>query len=223
MSIPTVSVIIPAYNRARYIAEAVHSVLQQTIPVFEVLVVDDGSTDATISAVPAHPKVRVIARPHAGIAPTVNHGVSQARGDVLAFLDSDDRWIPHKLELQLARLDSHAAPEIIFGQARIFQEGQPAAIPEETVNGVSKSALLLHRTVFDRIGSFPENPGAHDFLDWYARAQELNIATHVIPEVLFERRVHDQNDGLLQKDRQRANYFASLKTMLDRRRNSQTS
>ena len=223
MSTPAVSVIIPTYNRARYIAEAVQSVLQQTVPVLEILVVDDGSTDETIAAVPDHPWVRVIARPHTGIAPTVNHGVTQARGDVLAFLDSDDRWVPTKLELQLARLDSYAPPELIFGQARIFYEDQPASQPEEIVNGIGRSALLLRQSTFERIGPFPEQSDAHDVLDWYARAQELKIPTHIIPTVLFERRIHDQNEGTRQKERQRSLYLASIKTMLDRRRKNQTS
>ena len=83
--------------------------------------------------------------------------------------------------------------------------------------------MLLRRTVFDLIGPFPEGEGAHDFIDWYARAQELGITTHVIPEVLYERRIHDGNDGTLQRARQRADYFASLKNMLNRRRKNDSS
>lgn len=223
MATEQVSVIIPLYNGSRFIAEAVHSVLQQTVPALEILVIDDGSTDNSIAAVPTHPKVNVIARPHAGIAPTLNHGVSCSRGSIFAFLDSDDRWMTTKLEKQLARLDSTTKNELIFSQARVFQENQEAPLEEEIVNGVAKSAMVLRRTTFDQIGPFPEKEGAHDFLDWYARAQELGLSTHVIPEVLYERRIHDSNDGILQRDRQRANYFASLKTMLDRRRKNEAT
>lgn len=221
MSYLTVSVVIPLFNNARFVAEAVHSVLDQTYPVHEVLVIDDGSDDGSVAAVPVHEKVKVITRPHEGIAPTLNFGVTQATGEVLAFLDSDDRWLPTKLERQLARLESSKAREIIFCQTRIFHGNQPVAENAEVVNAVAKPAMLLRRTDFELIGQFPTGEGAHDFLGWYARSLEVGLATHVIPEVLFERRVHDQNDGLLKREQQRTNYFETLKTMLDRRRKIQ--
>jgi len=216
-----VSVIIPLFNGARFVAEAVHSVLNQTYPIYEVLVIDDGSKDGSVAAVPVHEKVKVIERPHEGIAPTLNFGVTQATGQVLAFLDSDDRWLPSKLDQQLARLESAQLREIIFCRTRVFQGHQPVAADAEIVNGIAKSAMILRRDDFDLIGQFPSEAGAHDFLGWYARSVEVGLATHVIPEVLFERRVHDQNDGLLQREQQRTNYFGALKAMLDRRRKAQ--
>lgn len=216
-----ISVIIPLFNCARFITEAVNSVLGQTVKPREIIVVDDGSTDESIATVPRHPLVRVEARPHAGIAPTLNHGVSCAKGSILAFLDSDDLWLPTKLERQLARLNSTAEDELIFCHAQIFREGDAAGEMGETVTAISKSALLLRRRVFERIGPFPEEPGAHDFIAWYARACELRIASHVIPDLLHRRRIHGQNDGILNHARQRANYFASLKKVLERRRQSE--
>jgi len=218
-----VSVIIPLYNRPRLIVEAVQSVLNQTVLPREIIVVDDGSTDESVAAVPVHPIVKVIALPHAGIASTMNHGVGLAQGSILAFLDSDDRWTTTKLEKQLARLNSTSGDELIFCLVRIFQDDQEASQPEEIVSGITKPTMILRRTLFDLIGPFPEGKGAHDFIDWYARAQELGLATHVIPEVLYERRIHDGNDGILQRDSQRANYFASLKNMLNRRRKNESS
>jgi glycosyltransferase involved in cell wall biosynthesis len=222
INLSNVSVIIPLYNCSRFIAEAVRSVLRQTVSVSEILVVDDGSTDDSVAAVPSDPLVSVIRRPHAGLAATLNHGVASAKGEILAFLDSDDRWLPTKLEKQLTHLAGSDGDILLFGQARVFREGAAPSASIEVVNGVAKSALLLTRSVFDRIGPFPTEEGAHDFLSWYARAQELGVSSHVIPEVLFERRIHGENDGILQKDRQRANYFASLKTMLDRRRQNES-
>ena len=217
-----VSVIIPLFNCSAFVAEAVESVLGQTVPPREIIVVDDGSTDGSLMAVPKHPLVRVIARPHAGIAPTLNHGVRCATGSILAFLDSDDVWLPTKLAKQLAHLNASSANELIFGYSQVFVEGDMSESSTEAVPGVAKSALLLRKEVFDLIGPFAEGKGAHDFLDWYARARELQVFSHVIPEVLFRRRIHGQNDGILQQAQQRANYFASLKKVLDRRRQNES-
>jgi glycosyltransferase involved in cell wall biosynthesis len=96
---PCVSVIIPTYNRAALVAEAVASVLAQTWRDFEVLVVDDGSTDHTATALaPFAGQVRVVRRPsRGGVSAARNRGIAAARGQWLAFLDSDDLWLPEKL------------------------------------------------------------------------------------------------------------------------------
>ena len=101
---PTVSVVIPAYNYARYLSMAIESALAQTHPPLEVIVVDDGSTDETPSVLAAHgDRIRAIRQPNGGAGAARNTGIAAARGDYLAFLDSDDLWRRDKLELQLAR------------------------------------------------------------------------------------------------------------------------
>jgi glycosyltransferase involved in cell wall biosynthesis len=104
---PPVSVVIPAYNRAATIAAAIESVLRQTYSDFELIVVDDGSTDDTLAAAAQvrDPRVRLIANPrNTGAAGARNTGVAEARGTWIAFQDSDDEWLPRKLEKQMARL-----------------------------------------------------------------------------------------------------------------------
>ncbi len=222
MNNSTISTIIPLYNCSQYIGEAVQSVLDQTVPPSEIIVVDDGSTDESIAAVPNHPSVRVISRPHGGLARTLNHGVECSQGSILTFLDSDDRWLPTKVEQQVALLHSPEKPDLIFSQTRVFHEGNDNPEKNEVVNGVGKSAMMLRRSAFDRIGPFPEAEEAHDFIGWYARAREIGLSSHIIPEILYERRIHDSNDGILQQDRQRARYFSSIKAVLDRRRQQQS-
>lgn len=214
------SVIVPVYNGERHIAEAVHSILAQTVPPAEIIVVDDGSTDGSVAAVPVSSRVRIERRPHAGIAATVNHGVSVARGDCLAFLDADDRWLPHKLERQLPCLLAAPAADVVFSLTRIFHDPPAPGASDEgsVINGTGKSSLLVRRATFDRIGLFPAEPGMHDFIGWYARVAELGLRTHVVNEVLFERRVHGANDGIVNRDRQRASYFGTLRHLLARRR-----
>jgi len=100
---PRVSVIIPAYNCGRYLAAAIQSALDQTVPPAEIIVVDDGSTDDTASVAQSFGnRIRYIRQPNAGPAAARNHGAQVATGDWLAFLDADDEWLPWRLEVQLA-------------------------------------------------------------------------------------------------------------------------
>src|ERR1041384_7078965 len=104
---PLVSVVIPTFNRARYLREAIDSVLNQTYPYWELIIVDDGSTDETQSTLEtlADARVHVLRRPHEGnVARARNVGLEQAQGRYVAFLDSDDRWMPSKLQFQVADL-----------------------------------------------------------------------------------------------------------------------
>src|SRR5947208_1919794 len=96
---PLVSVVIPVFNRHRYVREAIESVLAQTYPAVEVVVTDDGSTDETPDVLRSFgDRIRVITQPNAGIAAARNVAVGAARGSLIALLDSDDRWLPNKLE-----------------------------------------------------------------------------------------------------------------------------
>jgi len=102
MSSPVVSIVIPSYNCARYIAETLGSVVHQTMPDWEVVVVDDGSSDETVRiASTFDPRVRVIEQRNAGVCVARNHGFEASRGRFLCFLDHDDYWFPEKLERQL--------------------------------------------------------------------------------------------------------------------------
>ncbi len=100
--LPPVSVVIPTYNRSRLLVRAIDSVLAQTVPAAEILVVDDGSTDDTADVVADYgARVRYLRQPNAGVAAARNHGVRAASHELIAFLDSDDIWLPRKLERQL--------------------------------------------------------------------------------------------------------------------------
>jgi glycosyltransferase involved in cell wall biosynthesis len=104
---PLVSAIIPTYNRAALVTQAIDSVLQQTYPNVEVIVVDDGSTDETQLALQRYgPKIRIVSQNNAGPAVARNRGITASRGDLIAFLDSDDLWLPRKLERQVALLQA---------------------------------------------------------------------------------------------------------------------
>jgi glycosyltransferase involved in cell wall biosynthesis len=147
----TVSVIIPAWNRARELRNAIDSALAQTAPPAEIVVVDDGSTDNTPEVLASYgDAIRVVRQDNLGVAAARNAGIAIARGELLAFLDSDDVWLPRKLELQLARFD--AEPELGLVHCGAHFEGAGA-----NVNGlegaVATEILRLDRDVIVAHGS----------------------------------------------------------------------
>src|ERR1700759_3499373 len=95
-----VSVIVPMYNAELYIAEAIESILNQTLPVSEIFVVDDGSTDNSCAIVGRYPDVVLLKKNHSGIGDTRNHGLKHATGAFISFLDADDRWLADKTQKQ---------------------------------------------------------------------------------------------------------------------------
>ncbi len=112
MTHPEVSVIIPTYNRARYVTKAIDSVLAQTCPDHEIIVVDDGSTDDTQAVLqPYASRIRILTQKNSGPSAARNAGIQAARGRWIAFLDSDDEWLPGKLAAQLADLEKR--PDLI--------------------------------------------------------------------------------------------------------------
>jgi GT2 family glycosyltransferase len=116
-----VSVVIPAYNAARYLAATLQSVAEQTSPPGEVIVVDDGSTDATVEIARSF-GANVVSLTNAGPAAARNAGTNAASGEYVAFLDADDVWVPEKLAVQLAGLAAFGAPAFSFTDYRMFDE-----------------------------------------------------------------------------------------------------
>lgn len=123
MNAPRVSVLIPTYNRADLIGVAVDSVLAQTFQDFEIIVVDDGSTDGTREALAGYgARVQYIRIDHAGPAPARNAGFRAARGEYVCILDSDDLYYPHKLALQVAHLDAHPEHVMVYTDFSAFDD-----------------------------------------------------------------------------------------------------
>lgn len=122
---PTVSVVLPTFNRAGQLARSIGSVLAQSFTDLELIVVDDGSMDETRDVVAAlrDPRVRYLARPNGGVAEARNSGVAEATGVYLAFQDSDDEWLLDKLKLQLADLATRARSMSVCGVLRIVGSG----------------------------------------------------------------------------------------------------
>lgn len=220
-----VSVIIPAYNRERLVGEAIDSVLAQEVPL-ELIVVDDGSTDGTADVIASYgDAVRYVHQDNKGIAGARNTGIALARGPYLAFLDSDDVWMPEKLARQLAVLDRDPEIEAVFGHVVQFYDD---AVDEEfrrrhpiklqNAPATLSAALLIRRESFERVGPFNSEVDSGVDVDWYLRAQEVKLRSEVLPDVVYRRRLHATNlnttDGVAAN---RARLLA-IKRSLDRRR-----
>ncbi len=200
-----VSVIIPCYNQGRFLGEAIESVLAQTHPHFEIIVVDDGSTDDTSEVAARYPHVRCIRQKNQGQATARNTGLGATSGSYLVFLDSDDRLLPHALEAGLQCLNAHPECAFVSGQCQLIASGgsplstkrQPFIEQDHylallTDNYIWMPAMAMHRrATFDSVGVFNTSlrvRGAEDY-DLYLRiTQSFPVCCHA--EVVAEYRVH---------------------------------
>ena len=212
MTNPKVSVIIPTYNRADLIKETIQSVFDQTFQSFEIIIVDDGSTDNTRQVVKNinSPKIKYIYQDNSGRpAHARNRALKETRGEYIAFLDSDDLWLPHKLELQVKFLDKHQDVGLVYSQAKIFGKTKGIfAIPPVArfartgwmfdellkINFIPTLTTLVRKKCLDRIGYFDEDPGLtsiEDYELWLRLSKEYQIG--FIDQLLAEYRVHSTN------------------------------
>jgi glycosyltransferase involved in cell wall biosynthesis len=217
-----VSVVIPVLDNAPTLAEAVESVLGQSEPPGELVVVDDGSTDGSGEVARAFgPHVRVVTQPTAGTGRARNRGVAETSRSLLAFLDADDRWTRDRLRLQLDAL--RPGIDLVSGWlAQVPDDRWEAAVldvpPREAwAAGPHADVLLVRRSAFRRVGPFGAY-GAGEFIDWFARARDLGLRMETVPAVLALRRLHDQNHGIRQRAVYAQNYLAVVRAAIERRR-----
>lgn len=225
-----ISVVIPVRNADRYLRTAIDSVLVQTLPPSEVLVIDDGSTDGSLSVASAYGKrVHVLTGTHGGIGAARNAGVERASGDFLAFLDADDYWVPEKLAWQVDVFRRFPDVELVFGLVRQFYSPDLVVAAEERARmdqlvypGHHAGTMLIRREAFRRVGLFDTSVRIGEFLDWCARAREADVRTEVLPKVVMFRRIHSQNTVTRHRASQ-TDYARILKATLDRRRASEAA
>jgi glycosyltransferase involved in cell wall biosynthesis len=176
---PDVSVIIPTHNRAHVLERALDSVLAQTRVPTEIIVVDDGSSDDTAVLLRSrYPWIRSLYQPNRGVSAARNRGIMAARSEWLAFLDSDDEWLPHKLEHQFAMLRPHHrishTDEIWIRRGKRVNPMKKHAKAGGWIYrhclplcAISPSAVLIHRSVFGQVGLFDETlPACEDYDLW---------------------------------------------------------
>jgi glycosyltransferase involved in cell wall biosynthesis len=198
---PLVSVIVPIYNGARFLAEALDSIAAQDYGAIETIVVDNGSTDDGPRIAEAR-GVTVLHQERRGAGAARNTGLDAARGGIIAFLDQDDLWLPAKMRRQVELLTTHPESICIAQQAYFLAPGMERPkwfarpqLLEVDHAGWAPSCMATRRTTFDRVGRFDESLRHASDVDWFARAKELGIAIGMPPETLVHRRIHEQNDS----------------------------
>ena len=149
---PAVSVVMPAYNCERYIEEAVRSVMAQTVSDWELIVIDDGSTDSTCDVVrrlmTEEPRITLHQNPeNMGVAKTRNRGLAMSRGKYVALLDSDDVWHPEKLEKQICQMECTHADLAYCSYAMIDDDGKPCKQPYIVPDKISFESLLKENVI----------------------------------------------------------------------------
>lgn len=224
MIAPLVSVIIPVYNAERYLAEAVDSVLNQTYHPLEIIVVDDGSTDESANAAKRHPEVRYFYQANQGVSVARNTGLKAAHGEFIAFLDSDDLWVPDKLSVQITFLLEHPHIDYAIAHQRIVLETDtqiPPIFKKELLEtdhpGYVPSTLVARKTVFDQIGGFnPEIVNHGEDIEWFTRVKDAGFSMGIIEKCLLIRRMHNSNLSL-QSAPNYPRLLRTLKKSIDRK------
>ncbi len=215
---PKASIIIPAYDAAAYVAEAIHSALAQTWPDKEIIVVDDGSSDATAALAESIAGVTCLRQANGGVSHARNTGVRHSSGDLIAFLDADDVWHPGKLEAQVRLLERYPDCDLVYAN---FVEAPESLAPRDWPGGdglpphtrttelessflhpfFGTSTVVVRRSAFDRVGGFDETlPYAED-VDFFLKVLVERPATAAIDAaVVYKRDVqgslsHDSASG----------------------------
>lgn len=201
-----VSVVIPLYNDEKYISKAIESVLNQTYSDYEIIVVNDGSTDNGMEIVNSFgDKVRKINKKNGGLASALNAGIRKAKGEYIAWLSSDDLFLPQKLEMQMSYFNSNPDTlALCTNYFNYFKENdvcaittfkEPANIEKQTErlfahNYVNGSTFIAHKSLFDKVGLFEEPcPYFEDWEMWF-RITMADIRIPILKEPLGVRVVH---------------------------------
>lgn len=208
---PLVSVIIPVHNAEGFVAQTLESVAAQTYADHEVIVVDDGSVDASTSAIQpflSDPRFKLISQPNAGISAARNTAIHASKGEWIALLDHDDLWLPEKLQSQAQIAAEHPEAGMIFANAELFSEDgiigryypDRAAYPKPDLlehlleeNPFCAGTMMIRRKCLDKYGPFDETlPGVDDYEMWLRLAMN-GVTAAGTDEVLHRQRIHQKS------------------------------
>lgn len=202
---PVVSIVIPCYNQGDYLPDAIDSACRQTFPGVEVIVINDGSTDATAAVATRYHSVRYLERPQLGAAAARNAGLAASRGEFVIFLDADDRLLPHAVAAGVEYLSAHPDWAFVTGHVRLVTaDGSPAGVPRQDHEGSGYLELLranyiwtpgtvmYRRSVFDVTGAFDTAAGGSADYELNLRIAR-NYAFGCHHQVILDYRRHGAN------------------------------
>jgi hypothetical protein len=219
---PLISVIIPVYNREKFISKVVSNIFSQNYPAIELIIVDDGSTDGTRQAIESQPHdIRYFHQENGGPASARNRGIRDASGEFIAFLDSDDLWPENNLWLLLKEFEQEPGLEVVRGFAQLFTTSVDGNIE---YSGNFRNAFpdyigagLYRRSVFRKVGLFDPGLRFGEDADWYNRARENEIRIKRVEAItlLVGRHGDNMTEG---KNLVELNALKVYKKMIDRKR-----
>jgi len=225
MPLPFMTIVMATLDAAEHLPEALASIAAQTHDNHELVVVDGGSTDGTQDILAAVPQARVIRQRSTGFAAAWNEGIAAARGDCIAFLDSDDRWTPHALAAHAERLAAGADASV--GRMRFFLDPgrrpppgfKPALLEGDRV-AFMPGCFAGWRRVFDTVGVFETTWRIAADIVWFAKLREAGLVLDTLDTLVLEKRVHDANLSYVtaQTPVYRRELLQLLRDSLDRRR-----
>jgi len=214
------SVVVPAYNAAETVEEALHSLLTQTILPEVIILVDDGSADDTgLRAAQLDSRISVIRQTNQGCGAATTTGIAAVTTPFVAFLDADDLWLPNKAERQLVRLSERTEVAALVAQAQIFRGStqSPQLGPANDVWG--RTTLMMRTEAAMNIGEIIDPPGGRgDMVDWIARGRELGYAFEQMNEVLAMRRIRPGSLSYGRDAEKDRGYLLTVKRALERKR-----
>jgi GT2 family glycosyltransferase len=199
---PLVSVMMPTYNNGRYIGQAIESIYAQNYKNIEVIVIDDGSTDNTKEIIKKYQDIKYFYIEHKGISLARNIALEKSKGEYIAFCDSDDYWLPEKLNTQMQYFKDHPDCEIVFTKYENFFEDEKLktnkrAMHEKMMEKFLKQYLpssIIKKELFEKYGNFDENFSGVEDTEFLYRLLKKGVSiSHIIPEVFYIRRIHGQN------------------------------
>ena len=221
LQFPNVSVLLPVWNREAFLGQAMESILRQTLSSFELIVIDDGSTDRTAAIAEEFasrdPRVRVLRRAHEGLSATLNAGIDAARGEYVARMDADDVSAPDRLQKQVAYLDAHPACLAVGSWIEVVDEGgrhigvktfmkTHEEISDAMLRGISPMAhptAVFRRDALRAAGGYDARRyPSEDFDLWFRLAERGELAN--LGEVLLEHRRHKAALGVTEREKMKA-------------------
>ncbi|CAH0997924.1 Undecaprenyl-phosphate 4-deoxy-4-formamido-L-arabinose transferase [Emticicia aquatica] len=224
MSKLNISVIIPVYNAELYIKECIDSVLNQTLPPQEIIVINDGSSDNSFSILQSYGhKINLFNQENKGLAATLNAGIKYAKNEWITFLDADDYWHPQNLAWKNEFYQANPDTLICFAWLKQFispeQSDEVKAgifCPTEAEKGWVKPTMIVHRSIFEKVCYFNESLRLGDFIEWFSKVQEHGIKYDIINKVVLYRRLHRKS--LSNDVRSQTDFVKLLKAKIDRQR-----
>ena len=195
-----ISVIVPVHNGEKFLGDALASIFTQDYRPIEVLVVDDGSTDGSATIARSFPDIRYFHEEKQGSAVARNTGIDNSRGELIAFLDADDLWLPNQLSIQIAYLSTHPETGCVYGKMKNFLDPGVACPPWIDPDTLLKPTdicsfcnTLARRSLFEAVGNFNPTYKQGQDLEWFFRVKESGIPIGNIPDTVLLRRIHENN------------------------------